>query len=354
MMQVKAARFGLFVILAAAGSALAAPGTPRIQSDLERLGMRLYKDEGLSFNGLQSCQSCHNPQSGFADRRNAMNPSTQVVSIGADGFSQGTRNAPTAAYAGFSPPLSLVGGEWFGGLFWDGRASGYTLLDPLAEQAEGPPLNPVEMAMPDKASVVAAVQASAYLALWQRVFGAASLQDVDQAYDLFAVAVAAYERSRDVTRFTSAFDIHPGELSDQQLAGFDLVEIHCVGCHDSRAVANASGPLWTTFGYANIGLPSNPLVQLDSPDLGLGAVVGDQKQDGKFKIPTLRNVSKTAPYGHNGVIAELRDMVAFISDRGGSAPEVSRNLSTLTGSLGLSDPEIDSIVSFLEALADDV
>lgn len=116
-------------------------------SDIEILGRHIYKDKDVSFNGTQSCQDCHYPWAGFADKTNLLDPYENVVSTGADGISKGGRNAPTSAYAGFSPPLDLVNGEWVGGLFWDGRADGSVLGDPLAEQAQGPPLNPVEMAM---------------------------------------------------------------------------------------------------------------------------------------------------------------------------------------------------------------
>lgn len=344
-------RMVLLFTLAGASSAAAA-GAPVVTSNIERLGMRLYKDKNLSFNGTQACQSCHNPLSGFADRSNAMHPYTHVVSIGADGVSRGARNAPTAAYAGFSPPLSLVDGEWIGGLFWDGRAKGHDLGDPLAEQAKGPPLNPAEMAMPDAAAIINVVRQSSYFELWVNVFGAVSLDNVPQAYDLLARAVAAYERSPDVTRFSSRFDLAPESLSEQEVHGLELVNTHCSGCHVTTMTAGEPRPLFTNYGYANIGLPSNPLVALASPDLGLGSVVHDPAQDGKFKIPTLRNVSKSAPYGHNGGIAKLRDMVAFINDSADAIPEVPRNLSPEVGAFGLTEAEMDSIVAFLSTLED--
>ncbi len=343
----------IVLLFAAIGaSSAAAVGAPMVTTNVERLGMRLYKDHNLSFNGTQSCQTCHNPLSGFADRRNAMHPDVHMVSMGADGVSLGARNAPTAAYAGFSPPLALVDGKWSGGLFWDGRATGHDLGDPLAEQAKGPPLNPAEMAMPDKAAIIDVVRQSKYLDLWVLVFGAASLDNVPQAYDQLATAIAAYERSRDVTRFSSRFDVAPASLSAQELRGLALVETYCSGCHSTTAAAGAPRPLFTNFGYANVGLPSNPLLPLSSPDLGLGAVVNDRAQDGKFKVPTLRNVSKTAPYGHNGAIAQLRDMVAFLNDSGSAAPEVASNLSPEVGDLGLTEVEIESIVAFLLTLED--
>lgn len=342
----------ILVIAALGASSAAATAAPMVTSNIERLGMKLYKDKNLSYNGTQSCQSCHNPLSGFADRSNALHPATHVVSLGADGVSRGGRNAPTAAYAGFSPPLSMVDGQWVGGLFWDGRAMGRDLGDPLAEQAKGPPLNPVEMAMPNEAAIIDAVRRSSYLDLWVLVFGSTSLEDVPQAYDQLATAIAAYERSPDLVRFSSRFDLAPESLSNEELRGLDLVETHCSSCHATLVPTGAPGPLFTGYGYANIGLPSNPLVPWGSPDLGLGAVVNDPAQDGKFKVPTLRNVSKTAPYGHNGGIAQLRSMVAFINNNGGATSEVPRNRSPEVGDLGLTEPEMDAIVAFLLTLED--
>lgn len=154
----KTLKIGWVVILIIMGGVflLYAAGKPRVTADLERLGMHLYKDKNLSLNQNQSCQTCHHPLAGFADRSNFLHPYDKVVSLGSDGVSLGGRNAPSSAYAGYSPIRyqDSISGEWFGGMFWDGRATGTTLGDPLAEQAQGPPLNPVEMAMPGIAAVM--------------------------------------------------------------------------------------------------------------------------------------------------------------------------------------------------------
>ncbi|TFG36910.1 MAG: cytochrome-c peroxidase, partial [Desulfobacterales bacterium] len=116
---------------------------------LEALGELLYFSPLLSMEDSdQSCASCHDPSTGFADPDNHDFPYIYMVSEGADGLSKGGRNALTSAYAGFSPILHREKGEYVGSIFWDGRATGYTLGDPLAEQAQGPPLNPVEMNIP--------------------------------------------------------------------------------------------------------------------------------------------------------------------------------------------------------------
>jgi cytochrome c peroxidase len=340
---------------------------------MEQLGKLMYQDKDFSFNGTQSCMTCHHHRSGFADPENSLDPAVSVVSTGADGVSQGGRNAPTAAYAGFSPILQWSGSDgertYFGGMFWDGRATGLILDDPLAEQAQGPPLNPVEMAMPNKEAVVQVVRDAAYAPLFKKVFGRDALDfgNEDAAYDNIGRAIAAYERSPQVQKFSSRFDT--GALTDRENVGFNLFNYKCTACHSATG-SGAVPALFTNYGYANIGLPVNPLLTGNLPDLGLGgflesdfdlgekALIGDANyasQYGKFKVPTLRNVARTAPYGHNGVFATLREMVAFHNYRDSfDDPEVDENISDAVGSLGLGDNEIDDIVAFLKTLTDDL
>lgn len=344
----------VFFILSMVCAAAAISAPPTGLTNLERLGRHLYKDKALSVNGTQSCQVCHHPFAGFADPRNQLDPDTSVVSLGADGISVGGRNAPTAAYAGFSPHLARqAGGEWVGGLFWDGRADGSVLGDPLAEQAQGPPLNPVEMAMPDKTAIIEVIKNATYANLFTRVFGADALDDTDIAYDNFAVAVAAYERSAEVTKFTSRFDRNSSDFSVAEENGFELFQANCGSCHATVAAFTSPAALFTGYGYYNIGVPTNPLVPLDAPDKGLGAIVADPEQDGKFKVPTLRNIAQSPPYSHNGAFSTLRGMVNHLNDSSGTLPEVVDNIDTRVGDMGLTDQEIDDIISFLMTLTDE-
>ena len=92
---------------------------------------------------------------------------------------------------------------------------------------------------------------------------------------------------------------------------------------------------------------------MPSPDLGLGDSVGDTNQDGKFKIPTLRNIAVTAPYAHNGAFPTLYDMVSFINDSSSFVPDVQGNVSNAVGNLGLSEEQIDDLIAFLHTLTDD-
>ena len=358
----------LFVlpILIFMGVAAASSLTP-----IEQLGKIMYQEKDFSFNGTQSCMTCHHHNSGFADPANNRDPYVSVVSVGADGYSLGGRNAPTAAYAGYSPNLhwSETDGGYKGGLFWDGRATGLILGDPLAEQAQGPPLNPVEMNMPDAASVVQVVRDAAYIDLFYQVFGEGSLDDVASAYDDISIAIAAFEHSGQVLKFSSRFD--RGQLTSKEQTGQALFNIHCARCHNAAPLQDGTPALFTSFGYVNIGVPSNPLLAGNPADMGLGGflesdyysnepLIGDANfaaQYGKFKVPTLRNIALTAPYSHNGVFPTLHKVVDFHNTRDVSdwpSPEVATNLNTEDiGNMGLSEAEVDDIVAFLVSLSDD-
>jgi cytochrome c peroxidase len=151
----------------------------------------------------------------------------------------------------------------------------------------------------------------------------------------------------------------------------------CSTCHNSiptNPPANApqgiQEQVFSNFGYANIGAPANPDNQfyfvdsefnsagIDFVDLGLGAIIGSPAQNGKFRMPTLRNVELTSPYMHNGVFTTLEEVVNFYNSRDVDAaiapPEVSDNLSTRggIGNLGLSPDDLDDLVSFLRTLTD--
>ncbi|MCB2182109.1 MAG: c-type cytochrome [Desulfobulbaceae bacterium] len=321
----------------------------------EQMGRHLYMDKDLSWNSTQSCSTCHHRSAGFADPTNSRDPENTMVSLGDDGVSLGGRNAPSSAYAGYSPILAQdENGEWIGGMFWDGRMTGDVLGDPLAEQAQGPPLNPVEMNMPDEASVVARVAEAPYAHLFIENYGVEFFDDPLAAFDEIARLIAAYERSEELNPFNSRFD--RDELTAQEIDGFTAFQkAQCDACHSLTPPATAPGPLFTTYGYANIGVPVNEkLIGVEGghyapPDLGLGYVV--EGEDGKFKIPTLRNIAETAPYSHNGYFATLEEMVRFHVDRGALEPEVATNMVDPV-TVELTDQELADIVAFLYALSD--
>ena len=143
--------------------------------NMEALGKALYFDTNLSMHRTQSCATCHMPERGFVDARD--NGIAAMVSLGDDGKSLGDRHTPSAAYAAFSPPFHKnKKGDYIGGQFHDGRARD------LAEQAAGPPLNPIEMGMPGKQAVVERLRENqAYVSAFKRLFGEAILHDPEQA-----------------------------------------------------------------------------------------------------------------------------------------------------------------------------
>jgi cytochrome c peroxidase len=331
------------------------------------LGQRLFFDPNLSRNRTQSCASCHDPAQGFVD------PSGHAVSLGDDGHSIGTRNAPTASYAALSPTFQqLDNGQYRGGQFYDGRAAD------LAEQAMGPPLNPLEMAMPSKQAVVERLRENPdYRASFAQLFGADTLTDVDKGYAAMAQSIAAFERTELFAPFDSKYDRYlRGEyqMTAQEELGrtlfFSQQFTNCNQCHQLHSSPVHRRETFTDYSFHNIGVPANPALE-QSADAGLAANprAADPANAGKIKVPTLRNVAVTAPYMHNGVFRDLRTVVLFydhynsrnpqrqINPETGSpwgAPEIDANLSLpeLTSGPALDDRRVDALVAFLKTLTD--
>jgi cytochrome c peroxidase len=372
--------------------------SPELKTKLEALGKHLFFDTNLSTPPGQSCATCHAPEAGFTGPDSATNAAGAVYP-GAIHRRFGNRKPPTAAYGGDSPVLRYDEDEelWIGGMFWDGRAKGARLGDPLAEQAMGPFLNPREQNNPQMRLVVSRVAKSSYAGLFEEVWGAGSLdykKDVSGAYDRIAISIAFYERSLEVNPFTSKYDYYlegRATLTSQELWGLELFEgkAKCSACHLSRpepipeSNPQASRPpLFTDFTFDNLGVPKNlmnpfyyatPDVNPDGTswvDPGLG---GFLKSDGhpeevymaewgKHKVPTLRNVDKrpypgfVKAYGHNGYFKSLEEIVHFYNTRdveAWPAPEVSETVNTdELGNLGLSAEEEAAIVAFMKTLTD--
>jgi cytochrome c peroxidase len=346
-------------------------------SDLEQLGQHLFFDMNLSVNGTQSCASCHAAEVGLTGPDSGVNEAGAVIPGVLEGRF-GNRKPPSAAYGGGSPPLYYDedAGGWFGGMFWDGRATGWTLGDPLAEQAMGPFLNPLEMGMPNDRQVCIRVANSSYAELFQFVWGSNSLdcvKDAAGAYERIALSIAAYEKSTEVNPFTSKFDLfwdnamaagndvtkisfgnmmNPNRWQNYASLGLTSAELQglaafndpnrgdCVRCH-SLTPGTEGYPLFTDFSYWNIGVPRNPANPFytmprkwnpdgaDWVDYGLGGFlksVGYAPEDyvsemGKFKTPTLRNVDLrpypefVKAYGHNGFFKSLEEIILFYTWR---------------------------------------
>ena len=369
-------RLPLLVLSAAlmAGAASAGKGM-----DKEAFGRALFFDEDLSFNRTQSCATCHNPETGFADPRD--NGVAGAASMGDDGISIGDRNAPTASYAAFNPVFHITkDGKAVGGQFYDGRAAN------LKEQASGPPLAAGEMAMPDKATVLERLlEKPEYIASLQALYGQAALEDAETAYDAMADAIAAFEKTDFFSPFDSKYDrwlagnyqMAPMEELGRVLF-FSQQFTNCNICHQLETRPGAERETFSNYEYHNIGVPVNVAlrrangVDLTHKDLGLAANPGETdkvKSAGKFKTPTLRNVAVTAPYMHNGVFADLKTVVAFYNSYNSKSeaarinpetgtpwgrPEVADTLSMkeLTEGPALDNKRMEALVAFMKTLTD--
>lgn len=383
-------RFGGALVSGLMGAAFAAGIAPTgqpaqaeefVAEIMERasLGERLYFDVDLSANGTMSCATCHDPESGFADPR--VTDAGRAVSLGDDGVSLGDRNTPSIGYAGFSPPFhQRADGAYVGGQFWDGRVTN------LAEQAGGPPLNPIEMGMPSKEAVVERLRANAdYVTAFERLYGAGVLQDADAGYSAMMDAIASFERTEQFAPFDSKYDRYlRGEVEltrDEELGRvlfFSQQFTNCNLCHQLETSPVSRFETFSNYEYHNIGTPVNERARAlngideEYVDVGLLANPAVEAPDaaGKFKVPTLRNVAVTGPYMHNGVFEDLRTVVLFynkynsraearqINPETGEpwrAPEVPDTLSVeqLTHGPALDDQRIDALVAFMKTLTDE-
>jgi cytochrome c peroxidase len=232
------------------------------------------------------------------------------------------------------------------------------------------------MAMPDVAAIAERLRALPYVELFEKIFGPEALDDPNTAFSHMADAVATYEKTPEVSPFNSRYDRWlrgEADLSEQERRGLALFEAegkgNCAACHPSRPESDGSPPLFTDFTYDNLGVPRNPenpfylLPRELNPDgfafvdRGLGSVLDDPAENGKFRVPTLRNVALTAPYMHNGVFKTLFQVMAFYNTRdvaGWPPPEVRENVNREElGNLGLTNEELEDIEAFLRTLTDD-
>jgi cytochrome c peroxidase len=306
-------------------------GTLDPYHQVQTLGELEIFDPNLSVNKNIACSYCHDPAAGYAN-------GVSILSVFTGGSNPGSvpitvhgaypnnriakRNPQGYSYATYFPPLhyNQSQADFYGGNFWDGRATGYKLQNSAANQAQGPPLDTQEMANPDSACVVWKLSLSKYKFFFEQVFGVGSLElgwpsNVQQIcstpagaavlegnatplqlsptdrtlankdFDEFAQAIAAYEGSDSVSPFTSKFDYYlagKATLTPQELNGYDLFrgKGSCNTCHlDGRSSTLLGGsdtgqaasvqPLFTDTTYNNLGLPKNvklPWYSEDTPD----------------------------------------------------------------------------------------
>lgn len=390
-------------------------GTAHHMKRVQTLGKLELFDKQLSVNRNTACTFCHMPDVDFTGPISMLNASTvsypgSVRDVSADPARSryGHRKPQSYTYAPYYPALQFnkTQGDFYGGNFWDLRATGFKLQNPAAEQAQDPPIDPNEMGFPDTACVVHRLSRSPYRSSFEAVWGAQSFaitwpSDVERTcstpgppkpndplpvhlsridrgrsnatYDQFALAIAVYETSPEISPFSSKFDYaiaHPDQkvLSSDEQAGWDLFhgKAMCNTCHldgteslagnkvssITPAGVGSKAPLFTDFTSSNLGVPRNlaiPYYKEDKPDkygfisnpLGLGFIdkgvgaflrdatlnpnsdwvkLADQF-DGKFQVSTLRNVDmRPSPdfvkaYTHNGYFKSLKEIVHFYNTR---------------------------------------
>jgi len=292
------------------------PADNPITPEKVALGKQLYFDPRLSKDGTVSCNSCHDLAAGGADNK--------AVSTGVGG-AQGSRNSPTVWNAAFHNAQ-----------FWDGRAPS------LEEQAKWPLVNPVEMAMPSYDAVVAVVKGiPGYVSQFDAVFGKNAV-----TIDNIAKAIATFERTligRN-SRFDNFRFADKSALSNEEWAGFQT--FRQTGCMECHMGPDFSGPPPLARGdgfYQKFPrFPDSPLVARYRllEDGGRYNVTKREDDRHVYRVPTLRNVSETAPYFHNGQVPTLEEAVKVCAKGGGNRD--------------LGPGEVKALVSFMGALSSEL
>jgi cytochrome c peroxidase len=261
------------------------------------LGKKLFFDPILSKDYSVSCASCHDFSKGGADARN--------VSTGIH-HQKGGMNAPTVLNSVFNFTQ-----------FWNGRAKN------LTEQALGPIHNPVEMGLSPKEAAQRIQSHPVYSNLFLKITGRKNVN-----MDDIAMMIAEYEKT--LITPNSKFDLYllgKGKLSPKELEGYALFKtLGCVSCHNG---VNVGGNSFQKMGAIN------PLDRKPNVD-DRYAITHRESDKNVFKVPTLRNISLTAPYFHDGSAATLRDAITKMS---------YHNLG-----IKLTQKEIELLVTFLDTL----
>lgn len=317
-------------VLEAQALAAAKSGTLDPFHQVQTLGKLEIFDPNLSVHSNIACSYCHDPDAGYGNGVSILsvftggsNPGSVAITVpGAYPNNRiAKRNPQSYVYSPYFPPLqyNTTQGDFYGGNFWDARATGYRLQNSAAEQGQDPPVDPEEMANPDTACIVWKLSLSKYKSFFEQVWGTGSLEitwppDVgtvcttpkgaaifgtnatpltlspsdrtraNQAFDEFGQAIASYEISSTVSPFTSKFDAFlagNATLTAQEMSGYDLFrgKAQCNTCHldgrsntvtgaDTGAATNVA-PMFTDFTYNNLGLPRNvilPWYSEDTPD----------------------------------------------------------------------------------------
>lgn len=273
------------------------PKTPQQEAKIE-LGKMLWFDPRLSLSGKVSCNTCHDLSTNGAD--------TKPLSIGYAGR-KGTVNSPTV----FNAEKQIA-------QFWDGRAK------TLAEQATGPITNPLEMAMTPELAEGVIRSIPGYRPYFEKAFGSKN-----PTFREIAEALAAFETT--LTTPNAPFERYlkgdKNALTQQQIDGLKLFRRSgCIRCHSGNLLGGTS--------FQKVG-SVRPYVT-DNSSKGRMDVSGKPWDEMMFKVPTLLNVERTAPYFHDGAVKTLPDAVKKMAD--------------IQLDMNLSEKQVEEIVAFLESL----
>jgi cytochrome c peroxidase len=285
------------------------------------LGRYLFFDPALSVDGSMSCASCHQPDKGFADGR--------ARSIGVSG-EEVSRSAP-----------SLWNVAFLERLFWDARAVS------LEEQMLGPLYAADEMANNPVNLLNTLNSNEEYRQLFRQAYPKGELDEISlgQVY----LALTAFQTS--LISLNSRYDRYAhgyhAALNEKEIEGMNVFRsfvARCAECH--------TPPLFTNQQVAVIGTPEPEGMPLD---IGAEKTFNAEKLKGGFKVPSLRNIEKTAPYMHSGRFETMREAVGFYSKgRGHAVPEgVNLHLHWHIWEPKLTDYEMDRVVDFLRTLTDE-
>jgi cytochrome c peroxidase len=274
-----------------------------ITNEKVTLGRMLFYETRLSKNRDLSCNSCHDLANYGVDNKS--------FSPGHKG-QLGGRNSPTAYNAGNHIAQ-----------FWDGRAA------TLEDQAKGPILNPVEMAMPNDKKVIATLKS---IPDYVKLFAAAFPKDKDPiTYDNMAKAIGAFERGLVTpSRFDKFLAGEQKALTHEEQEGFQkFIKLGCPTCHTGVAVGGSV--------FQKLGLVKE---YPDLKDNGRFDATKNEKDKFYFRVPSLRNVEKTYPYFHNGSLKTLDEVV----------PKMAWHQLGVE----LKPEEVKIIVSFLKSLTGEI
>jgi len=268
------------------------------------LGRTLYFDKRLSKDETLSCNSCHDLQTFGVDN--------ESTSDGVGG-QKGERNSPTVLNAAFHFTQ-----------FWDGRAKD------VEEQAGGPILNPLEMAMPDQEAVISRLAA---VKGYQDLFAAAFPGEEQPVnYKNLEKAIGAFERKLITpSRFDEYLMGYEEALNNEEKKGLQtFMEVGCTACHSGSVLGGQM--------YQKFGLMGNywDFTQSQKVDNGRFLVTNNESDKLIFKVPSLRNIEKTHPFFHDGSITDLSEAVKIIAK--------------LQLNKDLTDQEVQEIVTFLKTL----